>query len=458
MTDYKVRLPEPHEAQTSVLESAKRYNVLACGRRWGKDYLLDMIMIPALLNGKTIALVAPREIDTDKMVSRQLGYLSELVADKIISYNRRFNKIVNHLNPNGEIRIYTARNYESIRGSGLDLFVANEAGELSTMIDLVQMWEKTVRMTLVDRQGSAWLAGTPRGVNSFYSLYMRGVEGVRGWRSFNFSSYDNPTLSSEEIDAMIQEEKMDKASIEQEIYARFIQREGLVFTNIDKVCILEPTQAKEIAPNSCAIGVDIGGAQDYTAVSIMSIRQRPIREYALIRWRTPKIKTTEERLMSICEQYHPAKVIVEANAIGEYFYQQLYTRLASLRIQVEPLHTSWQSKPDLISGLRYAMETGNLLLTNDEAGQAELAAYSAKLRETGSYRYGVERSSGLHDDTVMARAIAYQAAERLSPGYQIRIRATPVTFGEYASPPLATRSQAVYHIEDKDRDILRWRK
>jgi hypothetical protein len=39
MGQLTVRLPAPHSAQARVTEEAKRFNVLACGRRFGKTTL-----------------------------------------------------------------------------------------------------------------------------------------------------------------------------------------------------------------------------------------------------------------------------------------------------------------------------------------------------------------------------------------------------------------------------------
>jgi hypothetical protein len=45
----RIELPAPHAAQRQVLAEAKRFNVLACGRRWGKSTLgVDRIIKPVL--------------------------------------------------------------------------------------------------------------------------------------------------------------------------------------------------------------------------------------------------------------------------------------------------------------------------------------------------------------------------------------------------------------------------
>src|SRR5215471_1052996 len=52
-------LPKPHAAQQQVIDTARRFNVVDCGRRWGKTELaMDRLIHPAL-TGKPTAWFAP---------------------------------------------------------------------------------------------------------------------------------------------------------------------------------------------------------------------------------------------------------------------------------------------------------------------------------------------------------------------------------------------------------------
>ena len=65
MTTLTLILPRPHSAQKRVINEAQRFNVLACGRRFGKTRLgIDRLIRPAL-EGKPVAFFAP----TYKMMS-----------------------------------------------------------------------------------------------------------------------------------------------------------------------------------------------------------------------------------------------------------------------------------------------------------------------------------------------------------------------------------------------------
>lgn len=449
MAKLSVTLPEPHETQRVVIEAAKqaRFVVLACGRRWGKDTLLDILVTRGLLRGQDIAILLPRDKDVDKVVERLRGLYQELMDADLMRYDAR-TSAYKYEPTRGVLRFYTVKNRESLRGSGLDMFIVNEAGEVANMIDLTKYWEETVRPALMDKKGRAWIAGTPRGINGFYRLYSRGKEGEPGWVSFNYSSYDNPHIDPREIEALIEQEKLTRVAIEQEIYAKFIQDEGLVFSRIDEVCVLDPVEAHQYPKRATVFGVDIGGVKDYTAVSIMTLRTRPIAELQLIRWRTPQVVITRDRLIELARQWLPAEILIEANAIGEYFYQELAYQISALGVKVSRFVTNNVTKVDLISNLRYGFENALLRLLKDENGQAELAAFNMTRTATGAVRYGGTR--GIHDDTVIARALAYQSASRYTPSTQYVVaRSAPVRLNA------ETEAQNVYHLERWDlRDFL----
>ena len=57
-----------------------------------------------------------------------------------------------------------------------------------------------------------------------------------------------------------------------------------------------------------------------------------------------------------------------------------------------------------------AIEQGSIQLLNDPVGKAELEAYERSVTETGMSKYSAP--SGMHDDTVIARALKYRAMQQ----------------------------------------------
>ena len=79
----KSELPAPHAAQRQVLAEAKRFNVLACGRRWGKTVLGGDRIVRAVLEGFPVAWFSP----TFKMELETWRGLQDTLAPIITSRN-----------------------------------------------------------------------------------------------------------------------------------------------------------------------------------------------------------------------------------------------------------------------------------------------------------------------------------------------------------------------------------
>ena len=73
-----------------------------------------------------------------------------------------------------------------------------------------------------------------------------------------------------------------------------------------------------------------------------------------------------------------------------------------------PFTTDAHSKNRLIDELTIAIENGQIGLIDDAMLLAELQAYEMERLPGGLYRYSAP--SGMHDDTVMALALALRAA------------------------------------------------
>jgi hypothetical protein len=58
--EIKLELTMLHSAQKQVIQEAKRFNVVCCGRRWGKTMLGMDRLIHVALQGKPVAWFGAR--------------------------------------------------------------------------------------------------------------------------------------------------------------------------------------------------------------------------------------------------------------------------------------------------------------------------------------------------------------------------------------------------------------
>jgi PBSX family phage terminase large subunit len=218
-------------SQGTVADSRHRYRVICCGRRWGKTTLaVEEIKGRALFTKANIAYIAPtyqqaRDIAWEMLKKELRG------ASTSINESRLEIKINN---VKGEESMISLRGWESIdslRGLSFDMLVIDE---VAMMRNFWSSWQEVVRPTLTDRKGEVMFISTPKGFNHFYELYNMELDPTKGkeYKSFHFTSYDNPHLAKEEIDKARSE--ITETRFAQEYLADFKKVEGLVYKEFDR--------------------------------------------------------------------------------------------------------------------------------------------------------------------------------------------------------------------------------
>src|SRR5690348_7895949 len=67
-------LPQPHAGQQRVMADAARFNVVAAGRRWGKNVLAEILVTEALVAGKRVAWFSPNVQDAARGLACVRGH------------------------------------------------------------------------------------------------------------------------------------------------------------------------------------------------------------------------------------------------------------------------------------------------------------------------------------------------------------------------------------------------
>lgn len=207
--NVKVSLPRPHEGQQQVLNSAARWVVLLCGRRWEKSLIAKVSVIQELLKGHAVAYINPT-YSLGKLVYAEV--LKMLPKVLVKSENKTDLEI--HLITGGSLKFFTGENLDALRGRKFHYIVIDEAAFIP---DLETAWTHSIRATLTDYKGRYLFISTPRGKNYFYSLYLKGKNSEKDFESFHFTSYSNPFIDANENDAA--RELLCEAAFNQEYLA-----------------------------------------------------------------------------------------------------------------------------------------------------------------------------------------------------------------------------------------------
>ena len=391
MTDYAVRLPVLHAEQRRARGEARRFNVLACGRRWGKTMFGCYLLALAALQKDPypVAWFAPSYKLLLEPWDTLLRWLAPVVR-RSSATDRRIELITGAV-----IDFWTLDDVNAGRGRKYSLIVVDEAALIR---HLGEAWPAALRPTLTDYEGAAWFFSTPKGKGYFWQLY-ESARTDEAWTCRQAPSHDNPHLPRAELDLM--RETLPGRIYEQEILAVFSDDAGGVFRGVVQAATATPQHAP-VPGHEYIMGVDWGKQNDFTVFTVLDATLGELVWYDRMR----KIDYTLQmgRLEAANHLWKPLDIIIERNAMGEPLIEQA----AALGLPVTPFTTTNASKKLAIESLALAIETQVLTILADPDVIAEHQAYEATRLASGLFRYSAP--PGFHDDIVMSLALAYHGA------------------------------------------------
>lgn len=101
--------------------------------------------------------------------------------------------------------------------------------------------------------------------------------------------------------------------------------------------------------------------------------------------------------------------LAESNAMGEPNIEALQQG----GLSVEGFATTATTKPPLIENLVLVLEREEMQFLDDRIARSEMEAYEVKISATGRPQYNAP--AGVHDDTVIARALMARAITGYMP-------------------------------------------
>jgi len=398
--ERRIQLLRPHDAQRKVLECDSRFIVAVCGRRFGKTSFIPVLRAKSFVSGLHGAFFSP----TYKMLSEYFRLIKHQFAPIIIDTNKQEHRFefVN----GGSLTMWSLDNADSVRGQRYHYADIDEAAMVR---DLGDAWNAVIRPTLTDFEGKAAFWSTPKGAGTFFhSLYLRGMGDNPEWKSYQFPTSANPFINPREIESARNE--LPQEIFRQEYLAEFIAGEGQVFRNILANLTAPQATPSEHRGHSLVAGVDWGQVNDFTVVSVVCTDCKS--EVVLDRFNKIDWEFQRSRILQIFNEWNVQFALVEENSIGSPNLEAL--QKASVR-NIKGFLTTAQSKPPLIQSLALAFEQSEIRWFNVPIATAELEAYEATRNEmTNRITYSAPK--GMHDDTVIARALAREAMEQKSKG------------------------------------------
>ena len=397
MNQIVVRLSKLHSAQQQIRREAKRFNIVDCGRRFGKTKMSQNLLSEPALEGWPVAYFSP----TYKMLTEPWQALRNALAPATKRVSEQEKRI--ELVTGGIVDFWSLDNFDSVRGRKYKRIIVDEA---AIVPNLREAWQAAIRPTLTDFQGDAWMFSTRRGHNFFWECYRRGLDPeMPDWACWQMPTSANPYIKQEEIEAARLE--LPERTFQQEYLALFLDDAGGVFRNVAACSTGQPEAARSGA--QYVVGVDWAKSLDYSVFSVWDATRR--KEVWIDRSNKVDYELQYGRLLALCERYNCKTVVAELNSIGTPAAEQLQRR----GLPVQGFTTTNATKAAIIDAMALALEQSTVTLLADPVAIEEMQAYEMERLPSGLFRYGAPE--GQHDDTVIARCLALYGLSNTHTGF-----------------------------------------
>ena len=219
-----LRLAKRHDAQARVATEASRFNVLVCGRRWGKTtFGLDVLVTEprGALDGYPVGWFAPTSKVFEEAWQEAKSMLRP-VTKRVDSQQH-----VIELITGGRVDFWTLHNTDDPGRSRKYARVVVDEAALVPSGRLSRQWQESIRPTLTDYAGEAWFTSTPKGAGFFQELYERGAAREPGWMAWQMPTTANPFIDPQEVEEARRD--LPSAVFRQEYMAEFVTDFGAIF-------------------------------------------------------------------------------------------------------------------------------------------------------------------------------------------------------------------------------------
>src|SRR3990167_2632865 len=248
--------------QKEIFNSPAKYTIVAKGRRFGLTKGAANDFIKSALEGKFKQGLWVDVVITniERYIERYfLPHLNKLPKELWNWHKQQKMLVIGK----SYIDFRSADRPENMEGFGYDKAFLNEAGIIQKD---EYLWDNAIRPMFWDYPDvRVVIGGTPKGKGKFYELFERGKDATQSsYRSFKFTTFDNPFLSRIEIDEDIK--SMPERMVRQEIYADFLDDTGIVFRGFEEVMTAEPKPP--LSGHRYVMGVDLAKVQDFTVITV----------------------------------------------------------------------------------------------------------------------------------------------------------------------------------------------
>lgn len=371
-----------------IFDDKSRFKVVAKGRRFGLTKGLANYVIQRMLADKIKVLwVDTIYANIERYVER---YFMPVLRNLDQSW-WNWRSIKNDLRIlNSVCDFRSADRPENMEGFGYHLIIINEAG---IILKNRKLWEESISPMILDYKAEVIIGGTPKGKryknqkHLFYELFEKenentqydyrqklsketNINGVSHthqnikWKSFQFTTYDNPLLDKEEIEQL--EKELPYHLRRQEIRGEFIdetnesilKREWWRFIRIDELRM----KKNQGVYQSWDTAFKTNEENDYSVCTTWQISED---SYILIDYWRGRVEFPELKkiVKQLYEKHKPREVLIEDKASGQSLIQELRR---STRIPIKAIKVN-ADKIARVNAVTPLFESGKIIIIGEES-------------------------------------------------------------------------------------------
>jgi len=303
---------------------------MRCGRRWGKTLFGSTIICDGAARGESWGLFAPEY----KFTAETYREIDEIL-DPIKKSGSKVDGVIRTIS-SGRVDFWTLNNPNAGRSRRYHGVVIDEAAFAGP--DMQDIWEKSIKPSLLDFGGVCWVFSTPCGRDDDNWFYRICTDPGLGFTEIHAPTWGNPYLPLEEI-AKLEAENSPEV-YRQEYKAEFVDWSGVAFFPMEALLVdgkPVPMPAKCDAV-FCTIDTAIktGQEHDSTGVvfwaydSLLTAQMVKILDYDLVKiegaaqadW-LPSVHARGEELARLCGARRGySGAMIEDKATGTVLIQQ----------------------------------------------------------------------------------------------------------------------------------------
>lgn len=386
------------EAYDLVHDDRYKYYTFAWSRQSGKSVLMQVLCIEWLLSpNNSIAYVCRNYLLAKKIYRELVKILPKEIIKKVNGADFFIETIYG-----STLNFYSAESGASLRGQTFTHLIMDEFAFMKQeQTDGTELWNDILSPTLKTRGKKCIFVSTPLGKNSlFYTMFLRGYDdNFPLYVSLKKTIFDDGFVTPEQIENLKKE--IPELTFQQEYLTEFLDDAITFFTGYADCFNVDSPQVT----NRCYMGLDISGdGQDETI--LCKVNENNEFEYYEI---TGTLDMKYRKIADIINQNNPIVVYGEINGIGAPFVNEV-RKLLRHKDCLKEWTTTNSTKEEIISELAVEIAKGEVHFKKDDKKLfTQLGAFSVSVSKSKKLTF--EGRNGVHDDYVMATAIALKAKE-----------------------------------------------